>query len=359
MEMLVLRDIIAISIPFSAGVMSAAYLPLGELSLYLAASLCCVVCFLCAWSLCSRHSGAHWAIFMCFCAGAFVCLSHKIALAPERESPGIAASALQGLLTHIDETGFAGEECRALIKALLTGYRKELDAELTEAFRDAGAAHILALSGLHMGIIYGMLHRLMFWMGHSRTARTVKSGISILSCAFYTLMTGASASVVRALLFISLNELASLGRGRRREPMNVYCAALMLQLCFSPLSIRSPGFQLSYMAMLGIYLLFPILDGWWKSSGPSLLRRIWSASALSISCQLFTAPLAWCWFRSFPLYFLLTNLLILPLTEIFIISSVAALALEAVGICPQIIKNLSDSLAQIIVSIVKVISSIS
>ena len=171
-------------------------------------------------------------------------------------------------------------------------------------------------------------------------------------------MTGASPSLVRAFLFILLNELARLLPGRRRSPLNLYCTALTLQLALSPGVITSLGFQLSYLAVLGIVTVFPHLDAWYPR-GPRLdpLRRIWSAVALTLSCQLFTAPLVWLRFREFPKYFLITNLGAMPLTEAFVCCSLPVLALGEH--CPEGIKKLADAVGQLLLQFLETVASIS
>jgi len=171
------------------------------------------------------------------------------------------------------------------------------------------------------------------------------------------MMTGAAPSLVRAFLFILLNESARLLPGRQRRPLNIFCTALIIQLACKPEVIRSLGFQLSYLAMLGIQLLYPRLDAWYPSPGPGRrdpLRRIWSAMALSCSCQLFTAPLVWLRFGTFPRYFLLTNLGGLPLLEGFLLVSLPTLLPG----CPENIKNLADLLGQTLLAFLEGVAAI-
>lgn len=353
------RDITAISIPFSAGVMSAAYLSLGESSLHIAASLLCAALFLCLVFVCFKTRNLLPEIVCYFFLGALVCLTARASFPTKGWTWQLPQQTLSGLVTRIESIDFDNRNISALAQALLTGDRSGLSDEITSAFRESGASHILALSGLHMSVIYGLLATLLSCMGHSRIATLIRSCAAIVLCGFYTLATGGSPSVVRAFLFITLNEISRISKGRERRPLNIFCAALMIQLCFNPLTVKSIGFQLSYLAMLGIYLLFPVLDSWCPSTWWKPLRKLWSLSALSISCQLFTAPLAWIYFRSFPAYFLITNLIALPLTEAFITLSIISLTLDGFGICPDIIKNLTTVCGQILIESIKTIASIS
>lgn len=299
----------------------------------------------------------------------------------------------------ISSIPFPHEGTAPLVNALLTGDRSSLDSSVMNSFRDSGASHILALSGLHLGIIYGILLKVTSIFGKHPTVKTVRSLIIISLCGIYTLATGASPSLVRAFLFILVNETARLTH-RSNNPLRVYCAALFIQTAINPQVISSTGFQLSYLAMAGIFLLYPALKKWYpheEAAGDMLIengasltksdgleggmidkgccsasrcwtswmktivsaapRKIWDAAALTISCQVFTGPLAWWKFGTFPKYFLLTNLLSLPLTSAVMLLSVSTSVLFAIGICPDFLISLTDSSASLLLFIMKVISS--
>lgn len=313
----------------------------------------------------------------------------------------------------ISSIPFPHEGTASLVNALLTGDRSSLDDSVMNSFRDSGASHILALSGLHLGIIYGILLKVTSIFGKHPTVKAVRSLIIISLCGIYTLATGASPSLVRAFLFILVNETARLTH-RSNNPLRVYCAALFIQTAINPQVISSTGFQLSYLAMAGIFLLYPALKKWypqeeaagdmfiekgagltesdvleggmidkggcltesdvleidkgccrasrcWTSWMKTIVsaapRKIWDAAALTISCQVFTGPLAWWKFGTFPKYFLLTNLLSLPLTSAVMLLSVSTSVLFAIGICPDFLISFTDNSASLLLFIMKVISS--
>ena len=224
-------------------------------------------------------------------------------------------------------------------------------------FRESGGAHLLALSGLHIGILYLLLTRLLWPLGNSPRARRVRYALIVLAAGLFTLMTGASPSIVRAFLFIFLNETARIAC-RPRDPLRILSTALLIQRVLTPSAITSTGFQLSYLAMAGIFLLFPILEGWYPK-GPRIdpVRKIWEAAALSISCQAFTGPLAWFRFHTFPTYFLLTNLVALPTTTLLMGSAVTTLVLRGIHCCPGFLLRATDWLCQALIWILQVISS--
>lgn len=328
--MVVGRDFEAVSVPYAAGVAAAMVLP-PEMQLP-GVPVCCAAAVCLLFIYCRRGGGGLLLpMALLFICGALSGCS--AASLPFHGSFSPFSGALDAFTGAIEGCGLHDEESIALAKALLTGDRSSLDRATVEAFRKAGAAHILALSGLHLGIIYGILAKALRWIGRGRTGNVIKSCVTVVCCGFYTVMTGSGASVVRAFLFICLNEAAKLSPHRRRRPLSVFCAALLIQLCLNPTVIRSVGFQLSYLAMLGIYTLFPIMDSWFPEGGKfNPLRKLWSTAALSISCQIFTAPVAWWHFRRFPVYFLITNIVALPLSEMLMLSALAATAMSAAGV---------------------------
>ena len=268
-----------------------------------------------------------------------------------------ATGAADALRARIDALPFASDTTAPLLKAFLTADRSGLTADTIGLFRASGASHLLALSGLHMGIIYLLFDKLMTPWGNSRAAGIIRLVLFGLGGGFFTLMTGASPSIVRAYLFILIGELLRVLH-RPRKGSRVLCLALLVQLVLDPSVIRSVGFQLSYLAMAGIFILYPLLESWYPSSGRwDPFRRIWNGAALSISCQLFTAPLSWHYFHNFPRHFLLTNLTAIPLTTGLLSSAVLMLVLDAVHLCPAFLITLVDKLCTLLLWVLEVIAT--
>ena len=266
----------------------------------------------------------------------------------------------------IDSIPFSSAQTNALLKALLTGERSTLSPELAEAFRDSGASHILALSGLHLGIIYGIFSKVLFFTGNSVAGRRMRSAVIVILCGFYTLATGAGPSIVRAFIFILLGEAARM-TGRLHSLRQLLVASLLIQVIIDPLSVRSVSFQLSYAAMAGIAFIYPWLRDFWPSGeagddsyGRALVRAmrwVWNSAALSISCQLATGPLAYLYFGTFPQHFLLTNLISLPLTGFIIPCALACLGLSGLGWCPTFVVSVTEWLVSLLTWSLEVIAS--
>ena len=346
------RDIAAVSIPLLGGIAAASVAAAPHWSGAASAALSALLLILV--SLSGSRDGALVAGLF-FCLGVW-CWSNGALLgsASGAREPGflesLASEALDSFSRTIGRAGFRGQT-EALVRALLIGDRSAMDRDTVKAFRDSGASHILALSGLHLGVIYLLLTKALSVLGHSPAATLLRGVVTIGACGFFTFMTGAAASTTRAFLFILINETAKARSSCKHSPLSTFCLALMIQLVLDPGVTTSAGFQLSYLAMLGIMTIYPRLEAFYPATGSrgrdrwDVMHKIWSSAALTLSCQLTTAPVAWYHFHTFPRHFLLTNLMALPLTETVITSAVTTLVLTALGIACSLMVRLTDFLA--------------
>ncbi|MCR5277131.1 MAG: ComEC/Rec2 family competence protein [Bacteroidales bacterium] len=347
------RDLVVISVPFAAGVAAA---PLIGYPFALAGlSLACAAALLGGFALTRRH-GRLFAALLFLCLGLLCAATDRIAPRMGQSDPAWTGAVLERLDGIIARIGFRRGETGGLIRALLTGRRDGLSRETVSLFRQSGASHLLALSGLHLGVIYLLLGRILSVLGNSQASRLLRSALLVGFCTLYAVLTGASPSIVRALIFVVFSELHGLLRHRRRSPAAVLCAALTLQLAVSPGVMQTLGFRLSYLAMTGIVTVYPVLERWYPVRS-GLMHRIWTSAALAASCQIFTAPLVWAEFHVFPRYFLLTNLLALPLTEALMLCGVAALALETTAGCPDLLVRATEGLCGWLESCLEIIVS--
>ena len=356
-EMAERENIGALAVHFTAGVAAGTLiLRLPASPYFLSGGLLILLASLTAFVLRTERPALLFPTFLAL--GAFCALADAFPGAETVTFPERWAEALGGRLRDfIDSIPFPSEGTAPLLKALLTGDRSGLSRETVRVFRESGGAHLLALSGLHIGILYLFLSRLLWPIGNSPRARLVRYVLTVLASGLFALLTGASPSIVRAFLFILINETARL-TGRPRNALRVLSTALLVQLVLNPSAITSVGFQLSYLAMAGIFLLYPRLEGWWPK-GPRIdpLRKVWQAAALSISCQAFTGPLAWYRFHTFPTYFLLTNLLAMPVTTLLMGTAVTTLVLQGIGCCPAFLIQVTDVLCNALTRILQIISS--
>lgn len=204
-----------------------------------------------------------------------------------------------------------------LAEALLIGYRNDLDKQLLQSYINTGVVHVIAVSGLHLGIIYGLLILVCNRVFKRRMQRWAKPIILITALWLFALLTGASPSVLRsAIMFTCLiigNQLP--------HPSSVYnslAASAFLLLCYDPWLCWDIGFQLSYAAVLSI-LLFrkPVYNNIYLSN--KYLDQGWKLVTITIAAQILTLPVSIYHFHQFPNLFLVTNLLAVPLSSIILI----------------------------------------
>ncbi len=204
----------------------------------------------------------------------------------------------------------------ALASALILGSRDLLDREMTQEFSNAGAIHVLSVSGLHVGIMYVLADRLLFLLKRGRTSRKVHHFIIIGIIWAYAFLTGLPPSVVRASLMFSLITLSQL-LNRHQEGINILAGAFLIQLWINPYELTQLGLQLSYVAVLGIFAFYRPINQLFADS-QSYVSWTWSVVAVSIAAQLATFPLSSYYFNFFPSYFLITNLIVVPLAAIVV-----------------------------------------
>lgn len=229
------------------------------------------------------------------------------------------------LLTLYRKLGFQDEEF-AVLSALTIGYKEELSEDIRESFSISGASHVLALSGLHVGLILAVLlfvFRRLF--GDSRLAILLRSIIIVVALWVFAFITGLSPSVVRVVTMFSLITLASIS-SRKVLTLQSLATAAFFMLLYNPLWLFDVGFQLSYIAVLGIVLLQPRISGLLTVHFRPL-RWMWELITVSVSAQIATAPLVIFYFSRFSTHFLLTNLLVIPLVTIIIYGAMVMLAL--------------------------------
>ena len=257
-----------------------------------------------------------------------------------------------------DKLPFKNETTSGIISAFITGDKSGLDKSTKDIFRKSGASHLLALSGLHLGMIYLIIQKTLAILGKSIFARWIRYILLVLSTGLYTYLTGASPSLVRAFLFILLRETSILVC-RPQASGQILMAALTIQLLIKPSSLFSLGFQLSYLAVLGITYIYPRLKRCWQedpNERTSWMGRLWNSACLVISCQITTAPLAWIKFGSFPSHFLIANILAIPLAGIIMPMALLCITLNCIGFCPEVIVDMTERMTSALLNILSIIS---
>jgi len=194
--------------------------------------------------------------------------------------------------------------------ALVFGDKTSFDPELLSEYQNAGAVHILAISGLHIGILLALLYWLFLPLHRLRSGRLL-SGLLILICLWgYAAFTGFSSSVVRAVSMFSFLSFSLLLK-RPQYSLHLLVVAYFSNLIWDPLAVFSLGFAMSYAAVLSILLGMPIFNEWWSPKN-KVLKNIWQLVGVSLCAQIGVLGLSLFAFHQFPLLFLLTNLMVIP-----------------------------------------------
>ena len=223
------------------------------------------------------------------------------------------------------QLGFTGDEL-AVLSALTIGDKTELSESVRESYSIAGASHILALSGLHIGLLYAFLFFILRPVARKgRTGRCVRSVSLLVLLWAFAFFTGLSPSVVRSVTMFSILALADIF-GRQPFSLNTLAVTAWLMLLCNPAGLFDVGFQLSFLAAASIlliqrpvYRLFAVRNRVGKS--------VWGLMSVSIAAQIGTAPLVMFYFSRFSVHFLLTNLLVIPLITIILYAAIFMLLL--------------------------------
>lgn len=205
------------------------------------------------------------------------------------------------------------------IAAMLTlGWRGDLEPDIHAQFRDAGIMHLLCVSGLHVGLLAALIGGLLFFVGKDRRGRIIRGSIQLITIWTFVALSGLSPATVRAALMFSLF-IVSRMMGRRTDALNLLAAAAIAMLAVDPMLLFNIGWQLSFSAVAGILLMRPAL---------SLHRNIlWQATIVSLAATLSTLPVTLTTFHQFYPYFLIANIVIIPIAAFILGFSLIYLAL--------------------------------
>lgn len=232
------------------------------------------------------------------------------------------------MMQVLERNGLTGNEF-AVISAILLGYDDLMEPELRELYAGAGALHVLCVSGLHVGIIFFIMSFLMSRLGRKRSGRIVKFLALMLSIWVYAFITGLSPSVMRASVMFSLFSWRELSK-EKSNPYNVLAASAFIILTIDPYLITKIGFQLSYSAVLAIISMFDPIYKLLVFKNP-VADYFWKLAVVSVAAQAGTFPLAIFYFNQFPLYFLITNFLVIPVVWLILYTGIFTLMLAAVS----------------------------
>lgn len=257
-----------------------------------------------------------------------------------RDRFSLRAAALQlqrALLDKLSRYGMEGDEM-ALVSAMVLGNRDRMDAALRNSYSVTGASHILAVSGLHVGVVFVVLDFVLKTLFRSRM-RIVRFFLLLASLWVYAFVTGLPASVVRAsfmLSFICVGKMLN----RSSSTFNTVSASAFFMLLYHPFYLFDVGFQLSYAAVFSILFFQPKIESFFEPR-VWLVGKVWSLLSVSLAAQLGTLPIVLYYFHQFPNYFWLSGLWVVPLSAVVIYASLFFFALPVGVLCEWVVRFLT------------------
>jgi competence protein ComEC len=219
----------------------------------------------------------------------------------------------------------AAKDELGIAEALLIGYTNDLDKDLVQAYSNTGVVHVIAISGMHLGLIYIMLLWLFAKIPGLKKSKWLQA-ILVLACLWiFSLLTGGSASVIRSAVMFTFITLGKTIFDRQSSIFSSLAASAFVMLCYNPYYLWDVGFQLSYLAVTGIvvfqkpiYNCIYIKNKW--------MDKLWQLMAVSTAAQLLTFPVCIYYFHQFPNLFLITNIIAVPLSAIILYAEIVLVA---------------------------------
>ena len=256
----------------------------------------------------------------------------RIGQRPANRLKFMAQNARNRLTDIYIHAGMSGDELD-ILKAILLGDDDTLDPELKASYSSAGVSHILCVSGMHVGIIFMIINFLLKPLDLFRTSRIFKTILVALVIWLYANITGLAPSVTRSatmFTFVAVGQLLN----RNTNVFHSLFASAFILLVVNPLLLFEVGFQLSYLAVAGIVLFQPKLSAVYKCR-TRIGNYFWELLTVSVAAQLGTSPIAIYYFAQFPNYFMLSNLSVIALSFIVIITGVALLPVSFIPLIPK------------------------
>lgn len=248
----------------------------------------------------------------------YVTSDHYIITARDSTSLRARSERLRMRLLRRMQRGPLDRRYAGVAEALTLGWRADIDPDTQASYRDAGIAHLLAVSGLHVGLVAAMVGLMLFWVSREQRGRIIRGSIQLTAVWLFALITGLAPSTVRAALMFSLFIVSDI-LGRRTPKLNLLAAAAIVMLIAKPTLLFDTGWQLSFCAVAGILLAMPVIK--------AFRNKLYQAAMVSIAATTATLPVTLTTFHRFQPYFLVANILIIPLSFLILFFSLLYMAL--------------------------------
>ena len=247
-----------------------------------------------------------------------------------------AGSLRNRIIVKLKQQDFEKDEM-AVIQALLLGQRQELSKEIQANYASAGVIHILAVSGLHVGIILFMLNWLLKFLNRWKYGVVIKTLFLLALLWSFALLAGLSPSVVRAVSMFSFVAIG-LQLKRRTSVLNTLFASLLILLLINPYYIFQVGFQLSYSAVFSIVIFQPYIASLFSAKN-KISGYLWKIASVTIAAQIGVLPLSLFYFHQFPGLFILSNILILPFMGALLAMGFILIFMILIGLNPVLVSQ--------------------
>lgn len=256
-------------------------------------------------------------------------------------------AAREKILTIL-RTNIEGRKELGLAEALLIGYKDDLDKQLVQSYANTGVVHIIAISGLHLGLIYGLLLMLMKPIRKRKNIKWLSPVLIIGSLWLFSLLAGAQPSVLRSAVMFTCIALAEI-LNRKTSIYNTLAVSAFILLCYNPFWLWDTGFQLSYAAVLSIVVFMKPIYNWFYIEN-KILDSIWKLNAVTIAAQIITLPVILFYFHKFPNFFLISNFIAVPLSSIILLG-------ELLLCCVSFIPPIASVTGMILSGLIKFMNS--
>ena len=251
-------------------------------------------------------------------------------------------TAREKILSLLQKNISSGKDELGISEALLIGYTNDLDKDLVQAYSNTGVVHIIAISGMHLGLIYVMLVFLFSKIPGINKSKWLQV-LLILSCLWlFSLLTGGSASVLRSAVMFSF---ITLGKTffKAASIFNSLASSAFVMLCYNPYYLWDVGFQLSYLAVVGIVIFQkPVYNLIYIKN--KYADSVWKMMAVTIAAQVLTFPVCIYYFHQFPLLFLITNLIAVPLSTIILYAEILLIEFSWIPLVGMYLGKISSAL---------------
>ncbi|HET6989919.1 MAG TPA: ComEC/Rec2 family competence protein, partial [Bacteroidia bacterium] len=253
-------------------------------------------------------------------------------------------------LNKLQEYGLSGSSY-GVAAALLLGASDHLDPGTIQAYSASGTLHVLSVSGMHVALVYVVLLKLLLPLQKRRGGKWISIFLQLIFLWFYATLTGLCPSVLRSVTMLSV-VIAGRAFNKNAHILNSLAASAFILLISDPMLLFDIGFQLSYLAVGGIVILQPELLAVWEPDtntfSGKIMGHVWTLVSVTLVAQVFTFPLGLYYFHQFPAYFLISNLVVIPLSTIVMYAGLALLIVSPFAIIARPIAILFSFLVQLL-----------